>query len=437
MTTKINKTLGFWRCWALVVGSMIGNGIFMLPAVMAPYGSNALLGFIFAGLGTILLAFTMGAVAKRIPKIGGPYAYTHESLQHLGEVPCFMVAWGYWMAFWLTTTAGAIAFVGYLGFFYPSIAEDQVWGAIIAITIIWLFTAINVSGVRNGGVIQLVTTLLKLLPLFLIAGSGLYFGNVTEIPARNPENESYTMLISTLVLITMWAYVGFENASIAADDVIEPEKNIPRALISGTIMATLIYIVATIGIMAVVPVDELANSTSPFADAAAVLFGKWGASLVAVGAIISIVGAMNGNILVTGQLTRAISIDKFLPPKLGKLNANNSPAAGLITSGVLSTILVVMNFQKGLIGAYTTIILMSTMMTFIAYCGSTITSLYFLNKDRKTGKAVNITILIVSILAFLFTVFAMVGSGFEAAIYSGIYLLIGLPVYYWVKLQYR
>ncbi len=168
------------------------------------------------------------------------YAYTTESLQHLGEIPCFMVAWGYWMAFWLTTTAGAIAFVGYLGFFFPSIAQDPIWGAIIAISIIWLFTAINVSGVRNGGVIQLITTLLKLLPLFLIAGSGLLLGDLSEIPARNPDNETFPMLISTLVLITMWAYVGFENAAIAADDVIEPEKNIPRALISGTIMATLL-----------------------------------------------------------------------------------------------------------------------------------------------------------------------------------------------------
>jgi len=437
MTAKINKTLGFWRCWALVVGSMIGNGIFMLPAVMAPYGSNALFGFVFAGLGTILLALTMGAIAKRIPKIGGPYAYTNESLQHLGEIPCFMVAWGYWMAFWLTTTAGAIAFVGYLGFFYPSIATDPIWGAIIAITVIWLFTAINVSGVRNGGVIQLVTTILKLLPLFLIAGSGLFFGNVTEIPARNPENESFTVLISTLVLITMWAYVGFENASVAAEDIIEPEKNIPRTMILGTIMATLIYIVATFGIMALVPVDELADSSSPFADAAAVLFGNWGASLVAIGAIISIIGAMNGNILATGQLARAISMDRFLPPKMGELNTNNSPATGLIVSGILSTILVVMNFHKGLIGAYTVIILMSTMMAFIAYCGSTITSLYFLKKDHNAGKGMNIKILVISLLALLFTIFAMVGSGLEAAIYSGIYLLLGLPVYYWIKYKYH
>lgn len=433
----MRRSLGFWRCWALVVGSMIGNGIFMLPAVMAPYGSMSILGWLFAGLGTILLALTLGRVAKRIPHLGGPYRYTRESLKHVGELPCFMVAWGYWMAYWLTTTAGAIAFVGYLGFFLPSIAGDPIWGAIIAITIIWLFTAINISGVRNAGILQLISTLIKILPLFLIAGGGLFIGDVTNIPANNPDNQPLPMLIATLMLITMWAYVGYENVSIAADDVIEPEKNIPRALVSGTITATIIYIVATFGVMALIPTEELAVSTSPFADAATILFDSWGAGLVAIGAMISILGALNGNILVAGQLTRAIALDNFLPEKLATLSPKNTPAAGLKVAGIMSTILVVMNYHKGLISAYTIVILMSTLMSFIVYVGSSITSLYFLKKDLDSGKKLSLKILITSLLALVFSLFAMIGSGAEAAFYSGIYLLAGIPVYLWMKYSHK
>ena len=326
----MKRSIGVWRCWSLVVGCMIGNGIFMLPAVMAPYGSLSLLGWIFAGLGTILLALTMGAVAKRIPKIGGPYAYTVETLRQVGDLPCFMVGWGYWMSYWLSSTAGAIAFVGYLGFFLPSIVANPVWGAIISIAIIWVFTAININGVRNACIIQLITTLLKLLPLFLIAVGGLFIGDVTEIPARNPENQSMPALISTLILITMWAYIGFENVAHCADDVIEPEKNIPKSLITGTLTATLVYILATFGVMALIPVDELAKSTSPFADAASILLGSWGASFVAIGAIISILGALNGNVLVTGQLARAMALDKVLPSQMAKLNNKDVPAAGIV-----------------------------------------------------------------------------------------------------------
>lgn len=429
----MKRSLGFWRCWALVVGSMIGNGIFLLPAILAPYGSLSLLGWVFAGLGTILLASVMGAVAKRIPKLGGPYAYTKESLHHLGDLPCFIVAWGYWMSYWLTTTAAAIAFVGYLGFFLPSIVADPIWGAIVAIVLIWLFTAINISGVSNAGMIQLITTLLKLLPLFVIASAGLIIGDISDIPARNPDQQPMLAMISTLVLITMWAYVGFENASIAADDIIEPKKTIPKALIIGTITATLVYIIATFGVMALIPVDELAKSTSPFADAALVIFGPVGAGIVALGAIISIIGAMNGNILATGQLTRAIAQDKFLPAKLAELGEKNTPKMGLIVAGILSTLLVVMNFHKGLIAAYTIVILMSTLMVFLAYTGSVITSLYFLKKDRDSGKKIDFRMLAASIAALAFVLFAIFGSGLEAAFYSGLYLLAGIPVYFWLR----
>jgi APA family basic amino acid/polyamine antiporter len=158
---------------------MIGNGIFLLPTVLAPYGSLSLLGWIFAGGGTLFIALVLGSLARRIPKLGGPYAYTRTAF---GDLPGFVVAWGYWISVCSATAAGAVAFVGYLGVFVPQVTTEPITGAIAALAIIWLITGINVAGVKSAGIVQLVTTLLKLLPLFLIAGSGLLLGDVTDIP---------------------------------------------------------------------------------------------------------------------------------------------------------------------------------------------------------------------------------------------------------------
>ena len=158
----MRRSLGFWRSWALVVGIMIGNGIFMLPAVLAPYGSLSLLGWIFAGGGTLFIALMLGSLARRIPKLGGPYAYTRTAF---GDLPGFLVAWGYWIAIWSAVAAGAVAFTGYFGLFVPQVTTEPIIGGVAALVIIWLITGVNVAGVKSAGIVQLVTTLLKLLPL--------------------------------------------------------------------------------------------------------------------------------------------------------------------------------------------------------------------------------------------------------------------------------
>jgi len=144
----MSKSLGFWRLWALVVGSMIGTGIFLLPTVLAPYGSLSLLGWIFAGGGTLSIALTLGSLARRIPALGGPYAYTRATM---GDLPGFLIGWGHWASYWISTAAMGVAAVGYLGFFVPSISSVPTYSAATALVVMWLFTGINVAGVRSAG----------------------------------------------------------------------------------------------------------------------------------------------------------------------------------------------------------------------------------------------------------------------------------------------
>ncbi len=313
----MSRSIGFWRCWALVVGSMIGSGVFMLPAVLAPYGKYSVLGWLISGGGTILIALTLGSLASRSPHLGGPYAYVREAF---GEIPGFYVGWGHWISYVLATASIAVAFVGYLVFFLPMIGSDPALAGGVAIVLIWITTGVNISGVGSVGVLQLVTTLLKLLPLFIVAIGGIFLGDFQSVPAKNPEDQSFLMLIASMVMITMWAYTGIENGSVPADDVIDPERTIPRALLFGTLTGTAIYVAAGIGVMALVPLDDLGNSTAPFADAAVYILGTVGASVVAVGAMISTLGAMNGNTLAAGMLSRAISLDRLFPIQMGRLN---------------------------------------------------------------------------------------------------------------------
>ena len=413
---------------------MIGNGIFLLPAILAPYGSYSVLGWVFAGLGTLLIAFMLSGFARRNPRLGGPYAYTRMSF---GDLPSFFVGWGHWVSYCSATAVGGIAFVAYLDFFIPEMTATPAVGAITALGIIWIVTALNITSVRSAGIFQLITTVLKLLPLFIITGGGVLLGDVEAIPATNPHNESPLILISGLVILTMWAFVGVENVTIAADEVIDPEKTIPRALIVGTVTAVAFYIAATLGVMALIPLSELAQSSSPFADAALVLFGNWGASLVAAGAIVSIVGALNGNVLTSGMLSRAIAIDKLFPAQFANLNKAGSPAFSLVIAACIASILIVMNYTKGLLAAFELLIVLSTLTTLLPYAASALSALVLQKRDANAGEAISGKAVLIALGALAFSLFAIIGSGLEVAAYGLILLAAGYPIYRLSKLSRR
>ena len=166
------KKLGLWMCTALVVGNMIGSGIFLLPSALAAYGPISIFGWLVTSAGAIVLALVFGRLARLVPKTGGPYAYTREGF---GDFGGFLIAWGYWIALWAGNAAVAVAFSGYLGFLIPPIADNQFAGLFTALAAIWLLTWINIRGVQEAGAIQLITTVLKLVPLLFVAVLGRRF----------------------------------------------------------------------------------------------------------------------------------------------------------------------------------------------------------------------------------------------------------------------
>lgn len=421
-TTPARKPLGFWTCWSLTVGVMIGSGVFMLPAVLAPYGLISFGGWLLTGAGSILLALTVARLASRTTRTGGPYRYTHDAF---GDLTGFLIAWGHWASYWIAIPTIALAFVAYLPVFIPQLADNPVGQALSALAVIWTLTLVAIRGVREAGLAQLVMTVLKLIPLLAIIGLGVATGKPENLPELNPTGQSFISVLATTALLTMWAFSGLEAGCMPAGSVRDPERTIPRAVIIGVLTVTFVYLASTAAVMLLVPPDVLAHSTSPFADAARG-FGAWGPYLVAAGALVSTAGSLNGNIFVAGQLPMAVALDGLAPKLLANRNAGGSPYVALILSGVLASILLLMNYSRGLIGAFTFLLMMSTLMSLVPLLVSTAAELRHSWRSARGWAGI-------AVLAGLYSLFAIIGSGLEAIGWGIVLLVVGVPVHYLVR----
>src|SRR6266508_3564702 len=166
------RGLGLWMATALVVGNMVGSGVFLLPSSLAKYGGISIVAWVLTAAGAVLLALVFARLGRAYPQTGGPYAYSRRAF---GDFVGFQTAWGYWIAIWAGNAAIAVAFVSYLSTFWDALATNSLLAATVALAAIWLLTWINALGVRLGGWVQGVTTVLKLLPLLAIATVGLLF----------------------------------------------------------------------------------------------------------------------------------------------------------------------------------------------------------------------------------------------------------------------
>jgi APA family basic amino acid/polyamine antiporter len=207
-----------------------------------------------------MLALVFARLARQHPAAGGLYAYTRQAF---GEVPGFLVAWGYWVSSVATLAALAVAFVGYLDPFVPAIVRVPASAAVLAVIAIWILIGVNVIGVRAAGRTQVATLALKLLPLVVIGLGGLFYFNreAFALPAAAAGVSIGGQIVATMTL-TLWAFLGLECATIPADSVHDPARTIPRATVVGTLAAAVVYIVATIGVMSLVPAETLGASTA-------------------------------------------------------------------------------------------------------------------------------------------------------------------------------
>jgi basic amino acid/polyamine antiporter, APA family len=407
------------------MGNMIGSGVFLLPASLAAYQGLSLIGWLLSAAGAVMLALVFARLARQFPATGGPYAYTRQAF---GDVPGFLVAWGYWLSIVATLAALAVAFVGYLDPFVPQLVRTPWMAAWLAIGVAWILIGVNVAGVKAAGRMQVITTALKILPLALVGIGGLFFFQPAAFALPAARATSLGGDIVTTMTLTLWAFLGLESATIPASSVRDAARTIPRATVIGTVLTAIVYIVSTMGVMSLVPTEMLVSSTAPYADGARALLGDGAARLVAVGAAISCFGALNGWILVAGQWPMAVAADGLFPPVFGRISAKGTPIAATLIAGVLGSALVAMNYARGLVELFTFIILLATLSTLVPYAFCSLAVWLMPGHPRPAGGTA-----VVSVLAFIYALFAIGGAGAETVFYGFLSLLAGLPLYVWMK----
>jgi APA family basic amino acid/polyamine antiporter len=430
-TRRRSAGLGLTAATALVVGNMVGSGDYLLPASLAKYGAISILGWVVTAVGAVLLALVFAELGRAYPQTGGPYAFSRRAF---GDFVGFQTAWGYWIATWTSNAALAIGFVSYLDDFVPRLAHDRMLAALVAIAAIWVLTAINAIGVREGGIVQVVTTVIKLIPLGVVAIAGLFFVHTANFHPFNSSGQSGIDALTAAATLTLFAFVGLESATVAAGDVRDPRRTIPRATVIGTLLAAAVFVLGQIAVLGVIPAAELAHSTAPFADAASVMFGGWAGTLVAVSAVIGTFGALNGWILLQGQVPLAAARDRLFPAVFARTSRSGAPVPGLVISSALMTALILMNYSASLVDQFTSIILLATLSILIPYTYAAAAHLMLLATGRiRAPRRSVVRQSVLASLAFAYTLWAIAGAGAGTVLRGFLLLLAGIPVYVWIR----
>jgi APA family basic amino acid/polyamine antiporter len=430
-------SFGLRTAIALIMGSIIGVGIFNLPTSLAAYGPITLISMALTTVGAIALAILFGSLSRRLPADGGPYAYSRVAF---GNRLGFANAWSYWITAWAGNAAIAVGWVLYVEVFVNKSHER--WASILLVLVgLWIPALINLSGAKNMGAVQVVTTVLKFAGLAFMATVGLFYINTANFSPFNVSTESAIGAIGGGMAIALFSYLGVEVASVAAAKVRNPDKNVPKSTLIGTLATAVVYMLSLTAMFGILPSSQLANSTAPFSDALNSMFGgTWAGNLMAVVVIISGFGALNGWTMICAEMPLAAAEDGLFPDRFKSISSTGVPAFGIISSTVLASIAIIINYL-GSNGAtvFTTLVLMTGITAAIPYGFSALAQIKWRLIDHKTVETPRfLRDMIVAVVSLIFSILFIVYSrntGHSFWVYwapfllAGGALLLGIPVY--------
>ena len=416
------RGLGFGMVLALVVGNMIGSGIYLLPATLAPLGWNQMAGWVVTIVGALCLAVVFAALARNLPRAGGPYAYAEAAF---GPLAGFVAAWSYWVMTWVGNGAIAVAVVSNLSLVAPVIGKVAGLPALLAVACVWLLTMVNISGVQAAGRVQEVTTALKIIPLVVLIGLAVVLLLAGAPHAPDPAVPFTANKVAAAAGLTFWGFLGLESGTVPADKVDDAERNVPRATMIGVALTGAIYFGISLAFALFMPAAEAARSPAPVADFLGRHFGTHAAQVVALFAAISAFGALNGWVLVQGEMPWAMARGGVFPRWFAAEGAAGTPVRGHILSSALLTAVVLANYQRGMADLFGFIASVSLAAGLLAYLVSALAALKLL--PARHG------LVVPALVAVLFTLWAESGLGWQAIGYGAGLIVLGLPLYLAVR----
>ena len=408
-TASPHRLLGPWMTLALVVGSIIGTGIFLLPVALAPLGASAPIGWLVSGVGVMAIAYCASRIVS--PEGGGLQAYIE---QELGTTAGFLVTWMTWCATWIGTPAVGLAVATASARMFPVLAGHDgmiAFGSMLAIL------ALNLRGIRVVGEFTLVTVLIRLLPLLgviIIAALVLLDGAPVQPIDRPPASIGN---VASAAALCLFALTGFEYALAPVGKIRDPERNLVRALLVGVGVVAMLYLATSVALSMIVPNRAIAISDAPFAAAIAAHWGE-GAALVATGAIaVSAIGALIPATLAVGEMLYSMALRGDVPAAFARTNRFLAPDLALIVGVGLSSSMLLLNASKGTAGLFIFVTLLASDAVLYLYAAATIAAAI---KDRRP------TTTIAAIVGIAFVLFAFYGSGREPFLLS--FALVGTGV---------
>lgn len=421
------RPLGLWMLIALVVGNMIGSGVFLLPAALAPYGAASVLGWGFTLGGALLLALVYAWLARAVRNHGGGYGYARKAF---GDGAGFVTAWSYWVSVWTANAAIAVAFAGSLGAVWPAATATPIRAAACALGALWFCTLVNLAGVREAARLQFVATLLKLVPLIVFGIIGLGWIHAGAYRPFNPSGQSLFHVTTAVAALTLWALLGLEAATVPTGVVHDPERTVPRATVIGMLIAGITTMLACTVVIGLLPIDVLRNSAAPMAEAASRVWGSWAGWGIGLVATISCFGALNGWVLLQGQTPLAAAQDGVFPRAFAQLDRHDTPRFGLLLSSVLASALIAANYTRSLVALFTFSILLSTATCLLPYLLSVLAW-------WRIDAGATLLRKLVAAGALLYSVWALVGTGVESLLWGAVLVVAGLPIFVWQRVVGR
>lgn len=424
----MKKEITLFMATMLVCGNMIGSGVFMLPATLAELSGPmaTIIAWVITTIGSILIAISFANLGSKYPSTGGAYQYTKEAF---GEFAGFLSAWLYWNGSWIGNAAIIVALASYSAAIIPALSNPLI-SIIYTSTILWIFTFINIVGVKKAGKVQSFVTVFKIafFALFIVIAF-LNFDSSNLLPLM-PEGKGVNS-IPLAATSTLWAFVGLESATVTAGEISNPEKNVKKSTIYGMLISAVIYILISIASMGVMSNKELASSSAPLTDILTKVLGESIGKPLAISVVICILGTTIGWLLSTARVAYAAGEDGVFPKYFGKLHPKYStPANALIIGSILVNILLIMNYQKSMVSAFTFITILATLAFLPIYLLTAAAEMMIMFRGASEfNLQIFIKKGIIPLLAFIYSLWTIYGSGAEIVMWGFILMLMGVPFY--------
>lgn len=413
--TPPRQGFGPWMSMAMVVGTLIGSGIFLMPAVLAPYGPNIIFAWMISIGGTFCIAYCLAQLAKCIP--GGPVSYMTRAF---GEFPAYFAVWSYVITIWAGIAAVALAMAGALSYVFPATGTSS--GIfILAAGSVLILAIVNLMGIKTAGRVQVTATLIKVIPLALVilfVAGHVGTGRPLEPLAATPITGAGIIGAASL---TLFSLTGFEIGAITAPVTEDAERNIPRAQIWGVAFTGFLYLFATLAVLWLLPSEVVANSKAPFADAITPVLGPIAGTLVAIIVAISAFGANNALMLGGAEILHSVAKQGDLPPAFAKLRANGVPAASIIASTVVAISLLAVSSAPSFVEIYAFVSLVSAIGALLLYALCSAAAI----KLKRTGGGLGT---ILAVIAIVYSIAMFFGAGWKATTWGVALALTGLPI---------